>query len=44
MPREIDLFFFRTGETPMWEVRLKQRVTCLEFSIRRNLDCKSEKE
>ena len=22
MPREIDLFFFREGEIPMWEVRL----------------------
>jgi hypothetical protein len=21
MPREIDLFFFREGEIPMWEVR-----------------------
>ena len=21
MPREIDLFFFREGEVPMWEVR-----------------------
>jgi hypothetical protein len=23
MPREIDLFFFREGEVPMWEVRMK---------------------
>ena len=21
MPREVDLFFFREGEVPMWEVR-----------------------
>lgn len=28
MPREIDLFFFREGEVPMWEVR-SRLIICL---------------
>jgi hypothetical protein len=26
MPREIDLFFFREGEIPMWEVNNSQAI------------------
>lgn len=39
MPREIDLFFFRSGEVPMWEVSENWQQTFLGISNGRHLDC-----
>lgn len=43
MPREIDLFFFRESEIPMWEVKLNSIITLIGEPSRWNLDNQSQK-
>ena len=42
MPREIDIFFFRENEIPMWEVRPFDIITCIGMSIWWNMDHKDK--